>query len=225
MPRWPGRAFSPSAVIGSSGGRTPPHQIIALLIINQTGADKAIWQAVAQRVLARQDSGHLPTADVVASIGESRNANFGTLGSNSLRQANVGIEFTLPVYQGGATSSRVREALANLERARQDAENARRQARHEAGQAMLGALNGVALQKALREAVNSGETQVRSTRRGLDVGMRTRVDVLNAEQQLHTTRRDLAAARYQAVISVLQLKAAAGLLAEADLRGLDRLLK
>ena len=182
-------------------------------------------ESVAQREVARQDAGHLPMADVVASVGETRNANFATLGANSLRQASVGLEVTLPVYQGGAASSRVREALANLERARQDLENARRQARQEASAAMLGAMNGAALQKALREALASSETQVRSTRRGLEVGMRTRIDVLNAEQQFHATRRDLAAARYQTVLSTLQLKAAAGTLAEADLRGLDRLLK
>jgi outer membrane protein len=194
----------------------------------QQSAQVAIAQAladVAQRELARQDSGHLPTADLVASMGETRNANYGSLGANSLRQASVGIEVTLPLYQGGAVSSRVREAAANLERARQDLENARRQARQEARQAMLSAVNGGALQKALREALASSETQARATRRGLEVGMRTRVDVLNAEQQVHATRRDLSAARYQTVLASLQLKAAAGLLGEADVRGLDRLLK
>jgi outer membrane protein len=114
-----------------------PQQSVQVAIAQTT-------ETLAQRDLARQDSGHLPTADLVASVGELRNANYGTLGSNTLRQANVGIEFTLPVYQGGATSSRVREAAANLERARQDVENARRLARQEASQGMLGALNGVA---------------------------------------------------------------------------------
>ena len=73
--------------------------------------------------------------------------------------------------------------------------------------------------------MGSGETQVRSTQRGLEVGVRTRVDVLNAEQQLFTTKRDLSAARYQTLISGLQLKAAAGALSEQDLKALDALLK
>ena len=59
---------------------------------------------------------------------------------------------------------------------------------------------------------------------GLQVGVRTRVDVLNAEQQLFATRKDLAAARYKTLVATLQLKAAAGSLAEADLRALDALL-
>ena len=57
------------------------------------------------------------------------------------------------------------------------------------------------------------------------MGVRTRVDVLNAEQQLFTTRRDLSAARYQTLISGLQLKASAGVLTEQDLQALNALLK
>jgi outer membrane protein len=76
----------------------------------------------------------------------------------------------------------------------------------------------------LKQALISSETQLRSTQRGLQVGVRTRVDVLNAEQQLFATRKDLAAARYKTLVAALQLKAAAGSLAEADLRALDALL-
>ena len=78
---------------------------------------------------------------------------------------------------------------------------------------------------ALTQAQSSGETQLRSSRRGFEVGTRARVDVLNAEQQLYTTRRDLAAARYQSLIAQLQLKAAANQLSEQDLKALDALLK
>jgi outer membrane protein len=195
-----------------------PHQALQVAIA-QTQVEAAAQE------LARQEAGHLPTVDLVGSAGETRNANYGTVGNNTLRQASIGLELSVPLYQGGATSSRVREAVANLERARLEAESARRQALLDARQAMLGAANGVALQAALREAVASGQTQLRSSLRGLEVGVRTRVDVLNAEQQLHATQRDLAAARYQTVLSTLQLKAASGILAEADLRGLDKLLK
>jgi outer membrane protein len=57
------------------------------------------------------------------------------------------------------------------------------------------------------------------------VGVRTRVDVLNAQQQLFTTRRDLSAAHYQTLLAGLQLKAAAGTLGEEDLKALDALLR
>ena len=55
--------------------------------------------------------------------------------------------------------------------------------------------------------------------------VRTRVDVLNAEPPLFATRKDLASARYKTLVAVLQLKVAAGSLAEADLRALDALLQ
>ena len=84
--------------------------------------------------------------------------------------------------------------------------------------------SGAALYASLRQALVSGETQVKSTTRGFEVGTRTRVDVLNAEQQLFATRKDLAAARYQTLMAGLQLKAAAGALTEEDLRGLDQLM-
>jgi len=130
----------------------------------------------------------------------------------------------LPLFQGGAVSSRAREAAANLERTKGELETARRQATFEAGQAMLGVQSGLAMNRALKQALRSNEVQIRSTRRGLEVGVRTRVDVLNAEQQLYATKKDLAAARYQTVVSGLQLKAAAGVLTLDDLKEIDQLL-
>jgi outer membrane protein len=180
---------------------------------------------IADLEVKRQYAAHAPTIDLVAVMAKNRNANYGALGGQQTRTSSIGIEVALPLYQGGGIDSRVREATANLGRAHSELDNARRQATLDARQALLGVQSGIALNQALTQAVTSGETQVRSTRRGLEVGVRTRVDVLNAEQQLYTTRRDLSAARYQALISGLQLKAAAGVLTETDLRGLDGLLK
>jgi outer membrane protein len=178
-------------------------------------------EQIARREVDRQRAGHIPTVDLVGSFTKNHNASFGQRNDNLA----LGLAVEVPLYQGGAITSREREAAANLLRAQAELENARRQATFDARQAALGLENGLALDKALRQAVVSGETQVRSTRRGLEVGVRTRVDVLNAEQQLFTTRRDLSAARYQVLVAGLQLKAAAGTLAEADLKALDALLK
>ncbi|MEP7300695.1 MAG: TolC family outer membrane protein [Caldimonas sp.] len=182
-------------------------------------------EQIANYEVAKQDAGHLPTFDLVLNIAKNHNVNTGNLNLQRTSTASIGIEFGLPVYQGGAITSRVREAVANLGRAQSELDNARRQALLDARQALLGVQSGVALNTALRQAVSSAETQTRSTRRGLEVGIRTRVDVLNAEQQLYTTRRDLSAARYQALIAGLQLRAAAGVLSEQDLRSLDALLR
>ena len=179
-------------------------------------------EQVARHEVARQQAGHLPTVDLVLSYNDNAASRF--IAPGNTRQTAVGLEVSIPLYQGGGTDSRIREAVANLERARQDLANARAQARLDAMQAYLGVLSGQALHQALRQAQTSGEVQVRSTQRGFEVGTRTRSDVLNATQQLYATRKDLAAARYQTLVAGLQLKAAAGLLGEADLFGMDRLL-
>ena len=182
-------------------------------------------EQIAQREVEKQQAAHLPTIDAVASVAKNHNINFSTFGGQRTQPMSIGVELAIPLYQGGAISSRVREAVANLGRSQSELENARRQALFDARQALLGVESGIALNQALKQGVTSAETQVRSTRRGLEVGVRTRVDVLNAEQQLYTTLRDLSAARYQALIAGLQLKAAAGALNEQDLNALDALLR
>lgn len=180
---------------------------------------------VAAKEIDRREAGNAPTLDLFFTVGMNRNTNYGRFGGTDTRQASVGVELAFPVYQGGAVTSRTREAIADRLRAEEELLNAQRQARLEAQQAQLGVQSGSALTEALNQALRSAETQLRSTQRGLQVGVRTRVDVLNAEQQLFATRRDLAAARYRTLVAALQLKAAAGALREADLRALDTLLQ
>lgn len=180
---------------------------------------------VAAKEIARREAGLHPTLDFFVSVGVNRNTNYGRFGGTDTRQVSVGLDLSFPVYQGGAVSSRMREAIADRLRAEEELLNAQRQARLEAQQAQLGVQSGGALTEALDQALRSAETQLRSTQRGQQVGVRTRVDVLNAEQQLFATRRDLAAARYRTLVASLQLKAAAGALREADLRALDALLQ
>ncbi len=179
---------------------------------------------VAEKEIARRESGHAPTLDLVGSVGANRNVAYGSFGGNDTRQASIGIEFNLPLFQGGAVSSRTREAIADRLRADAERLQAERQALLDAQQAQLGVQSGLALTQALQQALKSSESQLLSTQRGLQVGTRTRVDVLNAEQQVFATRKDLAGARYKTLISALQLKSAAGMLTEGDLRGLDALL-
>jgi outer membrane protein len=178
-------------------------------------------QENARREVGKQKGGHLPTLDLSAGYGGGRNVP--TTGNTN--SGYIGLDFALPIYQGGATASRVREAVALLEKSRHDLDSARRQARLDARQSFLGVLSGVAQVKALEQALVSSEAQLKSTKLGLEVGVRTRVDVLNAQQQLFTTKRDLAAARYQTLLAGLQLKAAAGSLNEEDLKAVDALLK
>ena len=181
-------------------------------------------QEIARREVDKQKGGHHPTLDLAASYADSRNQASGVVTGINSKTGIIGLQFALPIYQGGAIASRVREASANLEKARFDLENARRQATLDARQAYLGVISGSAQVTALEQALVSSEAQLKSTKLGLEVGVRTRVDVLNAQQQLYSTRKDLAAARYQTLIAGLTLKTAAGSLSETDLKALDALL-
>ena len=183
-----------------------------------------IAKTIADQEVERNRAGHYPTLDAVAGYTVNNNQNFGTQQVDT-RTASIGVELNLPIYQGGLTNSRVREAVANQEKARQDLEFATREAGLQARQAWLNVNSGVARVRALEQALISTQAQLDSTKLGLDVGVRTNLDVLDAEQQVLSARRDLAAARYAYLLSALALKAAVGTLSPADLAELDQHLK
>jgi outer membrane protein len=130
----------------------------------------------------------------------------------------------VPLFQGGYVSSQVREAAANREKAREELEDAVREAAVRTEQAFLAVTHGLLQVEALHEAVASSERALDATRAGLQVGTRNLVDVLNAAQQLYTARRDYARARYDYLLGLLKLEAAAGQLDEDDLTYVNSLL-
>lgn len=179
-------------------------------------------KAIADQEVERNRAGHYPTLDAVAGYTVSNNQNFGT---QQVDTASIGLELNLPIYQGGLVSSQVREAVANQEKARQDLEGATRDASLSARQAWLNVNSGAARVRALEQALVSTQAQLDSTKLGLSVGVRTGLDVLDADQQVLSARRDLAGARYAYLLSGLALKAAVGTLSPADLAEIDRHLK
>ena len=184
---------------------------------------------IASKEVERSRAGHYPTIDLVGGYTDSKSptSNFtGGLGANiSSKSAQVGLQLALPLFQGGATQSRVRQALANKEKAEQDLENTRRTVAQSVRQSFLGVTSGAAQVKAFEAAQLSNQSSLDSTVLGREVGVRTGVDVLNAQQQLFQARRDLLAARYNAILSQLRLKAASGRLQEEDLAEVNRLLE
>ena len=183
---------------------------------------------VAQREISRNRAGHYPTLDLVASRNHS--TQNGVLApsltpSNTSNTTSVGVQWNMPLFSGFAVTSRVREAIALEERSRADLENARRTAAQNARQAFLGINNGLAQVRALQAAEISSQSALESNRLGYQVGVRINIDVLNAQQQLYVTRRDLARARYDTMVNGLKLKAAAGVLREEDLTQLNMLLQ
>jgi outer membrane protein len=182
-----------------------------------------IAKAIADKELERNRAGHYPTLDAVASYFVNNNQPFGAQPLD-IRSATIGVELNLPVYQGGLTSSRVRESVANQEKARQDVEFATREATLQSRQAWLNINSGAARVRALEQALVSSEAQLESTRLGLQVGVRTNLDLLDAQQQVLSARRDLAGARYDFLLAGLALKAAVGTLGITDLVEIDQYL-
>lgn len=179
---------------------------------------------LAEQEVKRNRAGHYPTLDLVGNYSENfANGSSQGVGSDS-RAAAVGVQLNMPLYQGGATQSRLREAQANRDRAKEELENARRTVALQTRQAYLGVVNGLAQAKALQQALKSSESLLEASKLGQEVGVRTNLDVLNAQQQLYSTRRDLYQAEYNYLISQLRLKAAAGTLVEDDLALVNRAL-
>lgn len=172
--------------------------------------------------VARNRGAHYPTVDAFASLTDSGSGSGVQGGSGTDTNSKViGVQLAIPLYQGGIVNSRVREALANEDKARQDLENARRSAELAARQGYLGVTSSIAQVRALEAALVSSQSSLDSTLLGQQVGVRTQVDVLNAQQQLFSARRDLAQARYNYILSLLRLTAAAGELDEEDLQRIN----
>ena len=181
----------------------------------------------AQQLVRKNGAQHAPTLDLVAS--QSVNFASGTMTSpadvaNRVQSQQVGLQFNLPLYAGGATSSAVREAVALEEKARQDLLAAKRNAASQVRQAYAGVLNGLAQVEALKVAVLASINAVASNKMGFKIGTRTNTDVLAAEQQLYQTQRDLNKARIDTAMQRLKLRAAAGPLQVSDVQDLQTLV-
>jgi outer membrane protein len=179
---------------------------------------------LAAREVDKARAGTGLTADLIASLTQSRTES--AVGfSTDTRAAAIGVQLNYPIYAGGALDSKVREAAANQNRAKDELENARRTVWQTTRQAFLGVTSGLAQVKALEQALGSTQLQLEATKLGQDVGVRTGVDVLNTQQQLASARRDLVQARYNTILNQLKLKAAVGKLTDADLTNVNSMLR
>ena len=181
---------------------------------------------VASKEIERARAGHYPTLDVVANYGKTNGAvSFSSSSSLETDARNIGLQLTIPIFQGGAVSSKTREAIANRSAAESMLENARRTATLGARQSFLGVVNGLAQVRALDAALVSSTSALESNKLGYEVGVRINIDVLNAEQQVYVTKRDLAKARFDTLLAQLKLKAAVGTLGESDLQQINPLFE
>jgi len=172
-------------------------------------------------------AGHYPTLDLIASYGWSNfggaAVNFGV--SNWSTTGIIGVQVAIPIYQGGLIDSKVRQAYSLQDKARQDLEFAKRTAFTLAQTGFTGVTSAVASVKAFEQALVSAESAYQSNVLGQEVGIRTFLDVLQVQQNVYSTRRDLAQAYFNYLTGVLRLKAAVGTLEEKDLEDINRQLR
>jgi outer membrane protein len=196
-------------------------------------AEKQAYAVQAQEAAAqvaalearRASAAHLPTLDVVATHGQTgQSASTTSSVGSDVTSTTIGLQLAMPLFQGGALNSREREAAALSLRSKEDLENARRTAALTTRQSYLTVINGISQISALEQALVSSQSALDSNKLGYEVGVRINIDVLNAQQQVFSTRRDLAVARYNTITNELRLKAAAGSLREEDLEEVNRAL-
>jgi outer membrane protein len=169
----------------------------------------------AQENIQVQKSGHYPTLNFRAQAAKSNEANIDT------RSNNVGLELTIPLYQGGAVNSRTREAAYQHEAAKEILERAQRDVVRRTRDAYIGLETARRRVKALAQAVKSNRSGLEATQAGFDVGTRTIVDVLDAERDLLLAIRDLAVSRYDYIINRLRLLQAAGRVSEKQMEAIS----
>ncbi|MES3020880.1 MAG: TolC family outer membrane protein [Pseudomonadota bacterium] len=178
-----------------------------------------------KREIQKSRSGHYPTLDLVVSSSHSKvNKQINNVSGSSNNNA-IGVQWNVPIFNGFAVNSRVRESIALEDKARNDLESTRRVAAQSARQSFLGVNSGMAQVKALEAAEVSSQSALESNKLGYQVGVRINIDVLNAQRQLYSTRTNLSRARYDTIMAGLRLKAAAGSLREADLVPVNNLLQ
>jgi outer membrane protein len=177
--------------------------------------------------------GHGPSVDLVL-----RKSNADTNGNTTVFRGGtiynpidtstdgetIGVQFTVPLYSGGATQSRVRQAVYRHRASREHLERIARQTEREARDAYLGVMSEMSRVSALKQAVASSRTALEATEAGYEVGTRTAVDVLDARRRLTEAQTNHARSKYDYLLNVLRLRLAAGSLDEAALTQTNGLL-
>jgi outer membrane protein len=184
----------------------------------------------AKREIEVQRSGHYPSLDAVASYGVNRYTGLPDQysASDSLSDVDrgaIGLQLTIPIYAGGSVDASTRQARSKFEAAQESLDGQRRSIEKSVRDAYRSVNLSIARVKALKATTVSAQSALEATTAGYEVGTRTLVDVLNAQRDLFSARRDYANSRYVYVLAGLALKQAAGNVSEQDLVLVNALLK
>jgi len=179
-------------------------------------AGKYAIEAAHQEV-NKDRAGHAPRLDFVASYSKNTAQTIDTYNQDSTVRS-IGIQLTVPLYSGGSVVATTRQAVAGQEKARSDLQATTDKVLIELHKEYAVVLSSVSRIAALDKAVASSELLIKATEQSIKGGVRINLDLLNAQQQLYTSKRDQAQARYTYLTALLKLRAAAGTAGVDDVR-------
>jgi outer membrane protein len=183
-------------------------------------------QTAAERDLRARQAGHLPTVDAIASYNEDTNHVQQLAGGQAFLgdQTNTrvyGLQLQMPIYQGGFTQSKVREARARLLQSGELLRNNEWTVSRDIRNLLRAVTTDVIRVQARIKSIKSSESALEATQTGYEVGTRNIVDVLQAQQRLYLAQFDYADSRYNYVRDLMLLKKTAGTLNAADVASLN----
>ena len=189
-----------------------------------------IKAAAAQLAAARSNvrarrSDHLPTIDATATYADSVTGGqnfFGGAGDTTTENTIYALSLTVPLYQGGAVRSKVREANARVVQSQEQLLNQKRSVTRNTRNLFKSVATDVVRVEARLKAIRSSQSALEATETGYEVGTRNIVDVLQAQQRLFSTQFDYADSRYNYVVNLMRLKQATGKLTQEDLEELNQ---
>jgi outer membrane protein len=176
---------------------------------------------IAKQQIEHQKAGHYPTVSGVASYSfNDNNSSFGLRGETG----SIGVQVDVPLFAGGGVSSRVRQAHHDYEANKHAFELTKRSIQRSVTKSYFDVKAKINQVTALRKSVQSFDKALEATQVGMEVGSNTLADVLDAQTDLYTAKRDLSQQLYAYLVSWLDLRLAAGLLEQGDVVRLNKYL-
>ena len=170
---------------------------------------------VAQKEHLKQRASRYPTIDLVAGRSYSESDNNYTIGS-IYDTYSISLQASVPLYSGGYVSAAVRQAKAKQMKAEEQLSLQERQVESDVRKYYNGIVNGISQINAYQQAEKSEAIAMTGTEKGFKAGIRSNVDVLNAQQKYYESKRALAKSRYQYIMNRLMLKDSIGTLSGSD---------
>ena len=187
---------------------------------------------IARENISSARGGYGPSLDLIGSAGKTVSDGDisyadGGVGTSTVDQnlRSISLQLTFPIYSGGYTSSRVRQAVYRHRASKERLERVARQTERETRDAYLGVLSEISRVKALKQALESNLTALKASEAGYEAGTRTAVDVLESRRLLILAQTNYSRSRYDYILNVLKLQSEAGMLTRQSLDGINALLK